>query len=461
MALHTTINIQLRSFGIGPWKFNNLSTYEGCSSLVMEYQYPSEIVTVKVLSRDLAAVAGSFSLCGISAQLMSLANETPGYMMSMHVKLLLEVKRIQYVDFNLQSAVKNSSSTRNTTEADKHSSDGSPSDAIERKLRCHLATITADPMEAANLRDIVQLCVEEDQQLGVTGSVQEDAAACAKPAPLVTITEETDGVNSEVQKRGPHRGVSVFDSCIPSAAPEQTQEGRNTCLVPTLPFWAPYIPWWMYSRLLRRTLEMTVLLYLVFSMIWALWQLHRHFYIIQAVIAPIIAILKRYMAPILRLMDQYLASFTAIWVQLINPVYILVGPLFAPALRILGPLFAPAVHVLRLLWTTLKPLMHSQLVKMVIVPVFTFLVKPLTLVWSLLAKTRISLTALDEVKMRLSIVLNLVVGSVKSIWTGLVRFLHYFQAAKKRKKAMETIHPGSTPRAHLDLRRRLSRTPNN
>ena len=460
MAVQTTLSVSLRSFDVGPWKFNNLSTFEGCSSIVMEYQYPSEIVTVKILSRDLATVAGSFSLCGISAQLMTLATETPGYIMSTYVKLLLEVKRIHYVDFDLQSAVKKSSNTGN--KADAHAASASPSEAIERKLRCHLATVTADPMEAANLRDIVQLCVEE-QQLGMTASDKTDAAAVAKPPPLVMISEETDGIYSEVRKRGPqiNRELSVFDSCMPSASPEQqTQESRDACLVPTLPHWAPYIPWWMYSRLLRRTLEMTLLLYLVFSMTWALWQLHRHFYIIQAVIAPIIAILKRYMAPILRLMDHYLASFTAVWVQLINPVYILMGPLLAPALRIIGPLFAPAAHLLRLLWLTFKPLINSQLVRTVLIPVLTLLFKPLIAVWSLLAKTRISLTSLDEVKMRLSIVLNLVTGSVKSIWAGVLRFLHYFQAVQKRKKAMETMGPGGTPRAHLDLRRRLSRTPN-
>lgn len=459
MAVQTTLSVSLRSFDVGPWKFTNLSTFEGSSSIVMEYQYPSEIVTVKVLSRDLATVAGSFSLCGISAQLMTLANETPGYIMSTYVKLLLEVKRVHYVDFDLKSTVKKSRSTGNT--AGVHDASASPSEAIERKLRCHLATITADPMEAANLRDIVQLCVEE-QQLGVTASDKMDAAAVAKPPPLITISEETDGIYSEVRKRGPqiNRELSVFDSCMPSASPEQTQESRDACLVPTLPHWAPYIPWWMYSRPLRRTLEMTLLLYLVFSMTWALWQLHRHFYIIQAVIAPIIAILKLYMAPILRLMDHYLTSFTAIWVQLINPVYILMSPLLAPALRIIGTLFVPTAHLLRLLWLTFKPLIHSQLVRTVLIPVITLLFKPLTAVWSLLAKTRISLTSLDEVKMRLSIVLNLVTGSVKSIWAGVLRFLRYFQAVQKRKKAMETMGPGGTPRAHLHLRRRLSHTPN-
>lgn len=462
MAFHATISVQLQSFDIGPWKFNNLSTSEGCSSLVMEYQYPSEIVTVKVLSRDLATVAGSFSLCGISAQLMSLANETPGYMMRIRVKLLLEVKRVQYVDFDLQSAVNKNSSSRNSAiTPDKHA-DGSPSDAIERKLRCHLATLTADPVESANLRDIVQLCVEEEQQLGATASVRKDAAAVASATPLVTISEDVDGIYSETRKRRPqlNRELSIFDSCMPSVAPEQPQEGRDACLVPTLPYWAPYIPWWMYSRPLRRALEMALLLYLMLSMIWALWQLHRHFYIIQAVIAPIIAILKLYMAPILRYMDHYLASFTAIWVQLINPVYILLGPLFTPALRILGPLFAPAVRLLHLLWLTFKPLVHSPLVKTILVPIFTVLFKPLVVVWSLLAKTRISLTSLDEVKMRLSIVLSLVVGSVKSIWAGVLRFLRYFQAVQRQKRAMEMMQPGDTPRAHLDLRRRLSRTPN-
>ena len=460
MAFHAAMSVQLRSFDIGPWKFNNLSTSEGCSSLVMEYQYPSDIVTVKVLSRDLATVAGSFSLCGISAHLMSLANETPGYMMRMCVKLLLEVKRVQYVDFDLQSAVNKNSSRSNAITPDEQA-DGSTSEAIERKLRCHLATLTADPVESANLRDIVQLCVEEEQQLRVTASVRKDPAAPASATPSVTISEDVDGIYSETRKRRQlNRELNVFDSCIPPVAPEQPQEGRDACLVPTLPYWAPYIPWWMYSRPLRRSLEMALLLYLVLSMIWALWQLHRHFYIIQAVIAPIIALLKLYMAPILRYMDHYLASFTAIWVQLINPVYILLGPLFAPALRILGPLFAPAVRLLRLLWLTFKPLVHSPLVKTVLVPVFTVLFKPLVVVWSLLAKTRISLTSLDEVKMRVSIVLSLVVGSMKSIWAAVLRFLRYFQAVQRQKRAMEMMQQGDTPRAHPDLRRRLSRTPN-
>ena len=455
MAL-STISVQLQAFNVGPWKFSNLSTIDGCSSLVLEYQYPSEILTVKVLSRDLATLAGSFSLCGVSAQRVSLEYETPGCMMSMRVRLLLEVKSVHYVEFDLQSVVKNSNRSRSNEVASSERSAGhSSSDAVERKLRCHLVTLTADPVESANLRDIVQLCVEEYQELRGTGSVGKEAetsaGAFASAIPLAPISEEVDGVHSETRKRRHqlNREMSVFDSYIPSAAPEQTREEKKTYLVPTLPFWVPYIPWWLYSMPLRRAIQMVLLLYLVFSMTWALWQLHRHFYIIQAAIAPIIAILKRYMAPILLFMDHFLASFTPIWVQLINPVYIL-----------LGPLFTPAIYVLRILWQTFKPLVHSSLIKTVFVPFFTVLFKPLACVWSLLAKTRISLTSFDEVKMRVSLVLNLVLGSVKSIWTGLLRLLRYSQAVQKQKKAMETMQPGGTPRTHMeDIRRRLSQTP--
>lgn len=453
MALGT-ISVQLRSFDVGPWKFSNLSTIEGCSSLLLEYQYPSEILTVKVLSRDLATLAGSFSVCGISAQLVSLAYDTPGYMVSMHVKLLLEVKSVHYVEFDFQSAVNNSDRS-NTVTSGERSAGHSPSDAIERKLRCHLVTLTADPVESANLRDIVQLCVEEDQQLRGTNFVNKDASnsggAFASAIPLAPISEEVDGLHSETRKRRQqlNREMSVFDSCIPPAAPEQARESKDACLVPTLPFWAPYIPWWLYSRPLRTTIQLVLLLYLVFSMTWALWQLHRHFYIIQAAIAPIIAILRRFVAPILHFMDHFLASFTPIWVQLINPVCILLGTLFTPAIRIV-----------RILWQASKPLVQSPLVKTVFVPFFTVLLKPLTCVWSLLAKTRLSLTSLDEVKMRVSLVLNLVVGSVKSIWAGILRLLRYSQDVQKQKKAMETIQPGGTPRTHMeDIRRRLSQTP--
>ena len=456
MAVTSSI-INLDKFLVGPWKFNNVSTIEGCSSIRLEFQYPSDFFTVKVMSKELTEVLGSFTLRRISGQDFSFTTGLQGSISNMSVKVLVELDQIQYVDYDLKRAV-----SQHRTEIEFEETDGPPvarvrkharvdassqGNFVERTLRCHLVTLITDPVEAGNLRDVVIYSTENPGEVQSSGHQRSLHLSTGGSQWDQDVNES---LKIDLLKKSKERGI--FDSiAVSERLPPQSTSTQGLQLVPTLPFWVVFIPWWLYCKPLRRLIQLSITLYVVLTVMWALWQLHRHFYLIQALLAPILSLLKWYLAPFVTFADYLFSRFTALWYQFINPVYIL-----------LGTLFLPAKSFINFIWLILGPIITSQPVRTVILPLLSILGKPIRLIVYILQKSRLNLASLDVVRLQLSIATNVVISSTKSIWFGFLRLFRYSQDQQRKKQALmgqlkesqflsphsarrrHTIHAGST-----------------
>ena len=113
-----------------------------------------------------------------------------------------------------------------------------------------------------------------------------------------------------------------------------------------LPHWALYIPWWLYSGRVRKAIQLCLLLYTIFSVVWASWQLYRHFNIIQVALQPIVTALKVYLSTVMTLVSVFLEFFTDLWTTFLSPLNILFGRItIAPLIKLVISLFSPLALV--------------------------------------------------------------------------------------------------------------------
>ena len=425
-----TMTICLQRFGVGPWTFGNVSSEEGFSNIILEFQQASNFFNVKVMSREMSTVLCSFTLRGVTGQDFSFVSGVQGSVSDLSVKLMLELSQITYVDYDLQSAVAQVRGERNQDDSgvkelhrgcQARNNASNQRNLVERKLRCHLVTLLVDPVDAGNLKDMVlhsTSCVLDVPSIDPQASLQ---LSTGPPQ----WDEDIDGP-VHVGKRG--LGRNVYDSVsISRRSLTQAKEStHNLHLIPTLPFWVVFIPWWLYCKSLRRLMQISITLYVAFSVFWALWQLHRHFYLIQALLAPILAFAKLYLAPLVTSMDYLLSCFTSWWYQFINPAYIL-----------LGIFFSPLITFIKVIWMFLRPIVTSQLVSSVFMPLLNVLWKPFKLLVLIVQKSRLNLASLDVVRLQLSIAMNVVIGSTKSLWFGFLRLFRYSKDMQKQKQALK------------------------
>ena len=230
-----------------------------------------------------------------------------------------------------------------------------------------------------------------------------------------------------------------------------------------LPFWVLYIPWWIYSRNARTTLQKLILIYYTFSVIWAFWQLYRHVYVIQYVLEPLIDMLRVYLASVLEYFDLFFAQFTRLWHRYLSPLNVLIGVLITPIVRLflqLRTVFTPlAMFVTQCLknstaFTALKSLFYllyqaglmgwGALWNTIVI-----VARPFSGIWRALLNARVAVAAMDFQRLRLSWVFSMVTGSLKSIGNGLAWLVGYTRKTKKRKKAIEQVLEGTPTKSAI------------
>ena len=323
----------------------------------------------------------------------------------------MEVDEITYVNTNLNEVLEDESQLPRATSKK----------AVARKLRSHFVIAIADINETSSLTDGIRACLlaTHGQSLKVGVPPRGFVADTSPGHPQFPSSNEQNVLESVMQ---------------PSLINKKQEEHVDLLLVPTLPVWSKYIPWWMYSKQLRWVLQFLITAYVLFSVVWAFWQLHRHFYLIQTVIDPLLIILKTYMAPLVNFLDALLSVFTGWWYHFINPLYVL-----------LGTLFTPLIGTLRIFWIVLKPLFNLPIIRGVFWPFKT--------IWSIVANTRIDFSSFDVVRLRLLFVRTVILNSIKTIWNGFLALFKYSQIKKTQHRAKKAVQPGSKT-YQPDLRKR-------
>lgn len=132
-------------------------------------------------------------------------------------------------------------------------------------------------------------------------------------------------------------------------------EEYNSRLSGCIPKWSLLLPWWLYSKKLRITIQQLLIFYTVFNTFWALWQLYRHVDIIRETLEPVIILLQEachvYISFAMEAIDIAMEHFSNFWWRFFAPLKVLVGPLWdivwsqlpalmSPLLKLVSPLYS-------------------------------------------------------------------------------------------------------------------------
>lgn len=450
------VRVPLERLEIGRTKYvaTDLSDLE----LLYELESSSLRITCSTSSSDGTTPPATFSISDISAADLSLVNVIPGSLESMVARLVLETEEPiecfipsstskDRTVSQLLAAGRNSKSTANSVGKDSGNGSEHEEEVLVKMLHCRMVVMTASVHEAGHLRDILLFL-----KGGYEGKVSPDAIFLS-PRP-------TQPQQQEEETAEPLRNVKSDSS--------NGITSSQITFLESLPFWVRYVPWWMYSRYVRISIQNILFIYSLFSVVWAFWQLYRNVNVIQNVLEPLIAVLKEvYLASVIEVFDWCLAVFTDFWMRFLSPLNIIQGLLFAPVLQAmlqLKTIFLPLAQVAySLVLTVWQCLPNTQLLAFLNSTVFgvytlvcvmgqvvwlvlAHLMKPVQLIWQGVLNSRIAVTSLDLHRLKLSWVLNLFLGSIQAIGNGTAKLCGY--TSKRRKVLKAKKHPSKYLRMH-------------
>ena len=375
----------------------------------------SDILIRSNIEGDNGEPPGVYRISGVSAADLSLYYIVPGSLESMVSRLVLELENDIVFEPTFQAS----------------SSEGEPYEDENHSLKSRVLKLFASAHEAGHFRDIL----------------------------LFLKCENIADLNPELASQAKNKKN------------EENVKSPKLTFVDFLPIWVLYIPWWVYSKNARTVLQRLILLYYIFSVIWACWQLYRHVHVIHVVLEPVIEALRVHLAFVLEYFDWFLVFFTRLWHKYLSPLNVLTGLLLAPivqAILQLKTIAAPAITVLSQCLTnsstvaSLKAL-FSLFYQLGVAggssvwTAITFLVRPFEGVWKAILNARIAVGTLDFQRLQLNWVFGIVAGSLKSIGNGLAKLVGYTHKTKKRRQAISKhsheTSLSSTPDPKLRQRR--------
>ena len=385
---------------------------------------------------------GTYRVRGVSAADLSLVCVVPGSLESMVSRLILELEEDIVFEPQTSHPLLVNESSPNEEPSESKIADGN--------LKSRILKLSASVHEAGHFRDVLLFLKCEN----VADLNPEIAYIPQKVATSDNSKDETDTLE---------------------------QKPPRLTFLDFLPFWVMYIPWRLYSRNTRTVIQRVILVYYIFSAIWASWQLYRHVYVIHFVLEPIIGALKYYLASVMETFDWCLSLFTRFWHFYLSPLNVLGGLLITPLFQVITPVVTVVAQclknsavftALKSVWTILYQLSLTSwgftwsYVALLGKPLWAFwsvlkvLGKPFSGVWQATLNTRVAVASLDFQRLRLSWVFSLVIGSLKSIGNGLAWFAGYTHKTQKRRKAILNTSqtspinsPSRTPQHGLRNRR--------
>ena len=146
----------------------------------------------------------------------------------------------------------------------------------------------------------------------------------------------------------------------PKSNPKKFKEG--------LPSWVQYIPHYLYSKRTRQCIQLAIYIYLVFSVMWALWQLYRYVDFVRETVQPLIDLLQyqyRLLGYVIQFFNTVFEEYTIQWLCFIRPLYTVISTMAAPLLQTIGQL-GPVLRIVTqsvtnscaVLWPVVKPVLN-------------------------------------------------------------------------------------------------------
>lgn len=135
-----------------------------------------------------------------------------------------------------------------------------------------------------------------------------------------------------------------------------------------LPSWVQFIPHYIYSKRTRQCIQLAIYIYLVFSIMWALWQLYRYVDVIREFVRPLIDMFQyqyQLVDYVIQFLNTLFEEYTIQWLCFIKPLCTVTAVMSAPLLQILGQLGLVLRMVMQivtssctLLWPLVRPVLN-------------------------------------------------------------------------------------------------------
>lgn len=430
------VRVPLERVEIGSWKY--VSTDLSDLELLYELESSNLCIRCSVRGQNGKKPPATFRVLDISAADLSLVTVIPGSLESMVTRLVLETEEhIECTVHGPKDDILEGTSVPPTQTNSVNSKRGSQVKVIHSRI----VVMTASVHEAGHLRDILLFL-----KGGYSGKVAPD----------------TMFINPNSSEQGSDDiDIASDQSILPDTK-------NSITFLESLPVWARYVPWWVYSRNVRISIQNILFIYSLFSVVWAFWQLYRNVDVIQHVLEPIIAVLKEvYLASIIEVFDWFLAVFTELWMRFLSPLNILQALLLTPFLQSLVQLktiFLPLAQVLySILLTVWRCLPNTQLlvsIKSLVMDLYgiicvlghtlwvvlSHLTRPVHIIWQGVLNSRIAVGSLDLNRLKLSWVINLTMGSFRAIGNGVAKLCGY---TSRRRKLLRVKQQYLSPVQHV------------
>ncbi len=401
------VRVPLETLKVCSWRY----TANELDDLELLYQVDSSELLVRsnVPGQKDDALPAVFRVRDISAADLSLVSVVPGSLESVVCRLTLETaSKVVY-----SPTKKPSGQRQDLTEEEENEEEE------EEELNCCIVTMTASVHETGHLRDI--LLFHRGRHSGDLFS------------PESLFLRPGSRPSKKRQEGATDEPVSSGDT------PDTGGDTPQVSFLSGLPFWVFYIPWWLYSRNVRVLIQRAILIYTVFSVVWAGWQLYRHVNVIHVVLEPFIKMLYRHLSSVMETFDAFLALFTDWWTTFLSPLNILRAMLLTPVFQLIVPLktlLYPLLSILAPLKAALMGLYTvAGLFGRQMWTLLSVVFKPISYLWQTLLNSRVAVASLDLQIVRLRWVSSLLVGSLKAIGNGLANFIGYTRVKQKQHKA--------------------------
>ena len=428
------VKVPLERVEVGSWRY----TATEVDDIELLYELESSDLLIKTNIRGTnGAVPATFRVRDVSAADLSLVKVVPGSLESMVARLVLETD--SKVSYNVDALLH----SREETAAAESETSGDQ----QNTFNCYVVTMSASVHESGHLRDIL---------LFLKCGYSEE---CSPGSLFLRPRKQKSQMPSE------------------NVADVTTRSKNRVTFLESLPFWALYIPWWLYSRRVRTMIQAAIFIYSIFSVIWASWQLYRHVNVIHDTLEPMIKALRFYLSSVMETFDTALALFTVWWTTFLSPLNIFRGMLLAPLFQVAVQLKTALVPISNVLSTIFVPIWRFvtnssllgslkasflalyQLVLMAglfLWTVLRILAKPLQAIWQNIVNSQIAVASLDLKRVRLSWVFSLVTNSLRAIGHGLAKLVGYTRMKQKQHKALKnpsTVTPIKSPRQNYRAQR--------
>ena len=399
------LRVPLEKVCVGSWKY----TAKEIGDIEFLYELESSALLIEAdVSGTSGGEPGVFRITQVSAADLALVSVVPGSLESMVVRLILETEE----DIIFKPTVPR-----------EMSSNSGKTNCIKSVDDCRIVTITASVHESGHLRDVLLF-------------LKSNYAAKAIGADSLYLSpQRADAVKSGEKSL----------SCD-SSTEEETAPKPQVTFLEGLPFWVLYIPWQVYTKRARIMIQWLILLYSIFTVLWACWQLYRHVNVIRYVIQPLILLIRPYLSFLFEWFDYFFAVFTEAWQKFLSPLNILRGILVTP---LLGTLYQLKGAIAPLAMAVMQCLNSSGLMSalkalsLLVWYLLSILRKPFSIVWNAILNSRIAVGSLDLSRLQLQWVCTIIMNSLKAIGYGIARLLGYARRERKKHKAIKDL--SSTP----------------